>query len=252
MREFADSLVTTGQVRISTFWHFQADEKPEIGDPDEGQAGVLFRNNTGDPWHITASQLDSAAMSPEGHSRFTVSKTLPPGDESWIEAAGGFNTYMYSLTTADMPSKSLMSRLGYNAAVEICDLDQFCYHTGAALRQLGISRFDSIAKGASRLRTSHGPVEYVDSKRRVITPSTANELNRSEDVDARELFSKLTKFQFQQEYRIAYYFMNPITEKTLSLDVRMHPAAEPVLIHDDGIPRISETVRLIEDSEFDD
>ena len=137
-KKYLRPLIEEGKVRLSTFWHFMADEKPEIGDADEGQSGVIFSNDTPEPWEISPELLDIAAMSDDGRFRFTESKILPPGDESWIEAAGGFNTFMFSLTEADAPSNGLMKRLGYDSAIEITDIDQFAKHTSGALLQLAV------------------------------------------------------------------------------------------------------------------
>lgn len=239
-----------GCVRLSTFWHFQSDEKSEIGDPDEGQSGYMFQNNTDSPWVITPDLLDAAAMSGEGFSRFSESKTLPAGDESWIESAGGFNTYMYSLTEAEAPSKSLMERLDYDSAIEICDIKGFTKHTSKALLQYLKKEFKAEDRGVTRVRCSFGPVKYVPSKRKIVTPSTIEILQKIDSVDTQELFTKLTRFSYQREFRIAYYFMNPDTEKILSLN--QYVPVYPVIVDNGSTPRISNTLRLIDPSEFVD
>ena len=75
-KRHVEKMLNEGQVRLSTFWHYQADESSEIGDPDEGQSGFMFRNDTLEPWEIEPKLLDAAAMSAEGHSRFKESKIL--------------------------------------------------------------------------------------------------------------------------------------------------------------------------------
>lgn len=246
-----DSILGDGRVRLSTFWHFMADEQPEIGDANEGQSGYMFLNNTAEPWEITPELLDAAAMSDEGHFRFSQPKFLPPGDESWVEAAGGFNTFMYSLTQADAPSTSLMERLGYDAAVEICDIAEFAKHTSQALLQLVNREYGFDRQGITRVRSVLGSVTYVKSKRQTVTPSTVDLLKDSAAVDARELFTKLDRFNYQSEYRIAYLFMNPDNEKAVSLGARF-PNLLPVIVGDAGTPRIAKTIRLIGPSEFAD
>ena len=136
--KYVDDMLNEGKVRISTFWHFSAHEQAEIGDPDEGQTRYAFRNDTEELWVLEPELLDAAALSVEGQPRHTEAKTLIPGDESWIEAAGGFNTFMYSLTEADSPSRSQMTRLDpeYDTAVEVIDLHGFANHTGSALQLL--------------------------------------------------------------------------------------------------------------------
>ncbi len=248
-REYSDAMLRQGKVRLSTFWHFQATEKEEIGDPDEGQAGFIFRNDTDEPWEITPELLDAAAMSPVGFPRFTEPKTLHPGDESWIEASGGFNTFMYSLTEAEAPSKSLMKRLGYDTAIEICDVSEFAKHTGQALKQFGNREFGFDRKGITRLRCTYGPVSYVSSKRTVVMPSTVEVLQSKNRTEGSELFTKLEIFRHQCEFRIAYYFMNPETDEAMSLNVQF-PNLYPVIVGDADVPRISKTLRLIEPSEF--
>ena len=244
-------MLDQGNVYLSTFWHFQAHEIPEIGDPDEGQSGYIFFNDTDEPWVITPDLLDAAAMSPAGHPRFTDSKTLPPGDESWIEAAGGFNTFMYSLTEAAAPSRSLMERLGYDCAIEICDIDEFANHTSRALKQHVDREFGFDEQGVTRLRCVFGPVNYARKKRAVVTPTTTDVMLRGDSVDNRQLFTKLTSFSYQSEFRIAYYFMNPDTDKAVSLTT-VFPDLRPVTVGDAGKPRISTTLRLIDPSEFVD
>ena len=244
-------MLTDGKVRLSTFWNFMADERPAIGDADEGQSGYIFRNDTEKPWEITPKHLDAAARSEKDRPRFSEPKALAPGDESWIEAAGGFNTYMYSLTQADAPSTSLMKTLGYDAAVEICDIDAFSEHTSHALKQLVNREYGFDGQGITRLRSLAGPVKYVSSKRQIVTPSTVDLLKEDDAVDARELFTKLQLFDYQSEFRIAYLFMNPDTDKAVSLGIKF-PNLLPVIVGDAGVPRIGKTLRQIELSEFTD
>ena len=248
-QKYVDALLNQGQVRLSTFWHFQADEKPEIGDPDEGESGFIFRNDTDEPWEIRPELLDAAAMSPEGYPRFSEPKTLPPGDESWIEAAGGFNTFMYSLTEAEAPSRSLMDQLGYDCALEVCDIGEFTKHTSQALKQHVNREFGFDKKGITRVRSVFGPVKYVPKKRTVVTPTTVEVLLRGDSVLSQELFTKLKKFSYQREFRIAYYFMNPETDKAVSLTTAF-PDLYPVIVGDAGTPRISKALRLVDPSEF--
>lgn len=244
-------MLDEGKVRLSTYWNFMAEEQPEIGDADEGQSGFIFRNDTSDPWEITPDLLDAAAMSDDGHSRYSASRILPPGDESWIEAAGGFNTFLYSLTEADAPSSSLMERLGYDVAVEVCDIEEFSKHTSQALLQLVNREYGFDRQGITRVRNLLGSVTYVKSKRQTVTPSTTELLMRSDAVGADELFKKLTKFCYQNEFRIAYLFMNPDTDKAVSLGTR-YPDLRPVIVGDAGTPRIASTLRPIGPSEFVD
>ncbi len=250
-QEYIASMINEGSVYLRTYWHFRANETPEIGDPDEGQSGFIFFNDTDKPWVITPDLLDAAAMSPPGSPRFTESKTLPPGDESWIEAAGGFNTFMYSLTQASVPSRSLMARLGYDSAVEVCDIDEFSKHSAQALRQLMNQEFGFDKRGITRVRCVLGPVDYVERKRAVVTPATTDLMLKGDSVDNRELFTKPITFSHQSEFRIAYYFMNPDTDKAISLNTDF-PDLYPVTIGDAGKPRISKTLRLIDSSEFID
>lgn len=244
-------MLNEGKVHLSTFWHFRAHEQAEIGDPDDGQVGFMFKNDTSDPWTIEPELLDAAAMSVPGHPRFHESKTLMPGDESWVEAAGGFDTFMYSLTEAAAPSKKLMERLGYDSAVEVTDVGSFMDHTGQALRQFGFREFGFDRHGYTRVRCQARPIAYVESKRRVVTPSTVDVLNETRELTDTEFFTKLKAFEHQSEFRIAYFFMNPDTETTASLDVRL-PQLYPVVIGDKGLRRIAETLRKIDQSEFVD
>ena len=138
-QSYLDAMLNQGKVRLSTFWHYQAHEQPEIGDLDEGQSGFIFKNDTNESWEITPDLLDKAAMSDEGAKRYFKSKVLAPGYESWIEGADGFNTFMYSLTDAEAPSKKLMEKLDYDCAIEICDIEEFANHTSKALRQFVIN-----------------------------------------------------------------------------------------------------------------
>ena len=249
-KKYATMMLEEGTVRLSTFWHFQADEKPEIGDPDEGQSGVVFHNDTLKEWTLEPELLDAAAMSVEGRSRFSEPKFLKPGQTSWIEAAGGFNTFMYSVTQAEAPSTTLMKRLGYDTAVEIKGFQSFVQHTGVTLRQHHIKTFGFDQKGFTRVRCISNKVRYVDSKRRTITPATAFTLVKNKPVLIDELFSKLkSKFSYQSEYRIAYFLMNPDSGEMVSMDVLL-PELYPVILDDAGIPRISETLRLVEETEF--
>ena len=126
--KYVDAMVSFGKVRVSTYWQYIVDENPEVGDADEGQAGVLFLNNTGMKWTVPAEQLDLAAGSTPGHSRFSEPKVLEPGQKSYIVAAGGFNTFMYSLAETKQPSRELMEQFGYDAAVEILDIEAFGTH----------------------------------------------------------------------------------------------------------------------------
>jgi hypothetical protein len=243
-------MLNQGQVLLSTFWHYQAHEKPEIGDPDEGQSGFIFLNDTDKPWEITPELLDAAAMSPKGYPRYSEPKTLPPGDESWIEAAGGFNTFMFSITEAEAPSKNLMEQLGYDCALEVCDIREFVNHTGQALRQHANREFGFDQKGITRLRCVYNSVKYVPKKRTVVTPTTVEVLfSRGDSVLIEELFTKRREFSYQREFRIAYYFMNPETDKAVSLTTAF-PDLRPVIVGDAGIPRISKALRLIDRSEF--
>ena len=251
-QKYLDSFLNQGQVRISTFWHFQSDETPEIGDPDEGQSGFKFLNNINEPWEIPPELLDAAAMSAEGHPRYFESKILPPGDESWIEGAGGFNTFMYSLTEAEAPSRSLMDRLGYDCAIEICDIEGFAKHTSLALRQLVNREFGFEQEGITRVRSIFGRVIYVPIKRTVITRENIEVLLGKDSVENIELFTKLNRFKYQNEFRIAYFFMNPVdNEKAVSLTTA-YPDLRPVIVHDAGTPRIRKTIRLIDSSKFAD
>ena len=244
-------MLNLGNVYLSTFWDFQAHEIAEIGDPDEGQSGFIFFNDTDEPWIITPDLLDAAAMSSTGHPRFTESKILPPGDKSWIEAAGGFNTFMYSLTKAEAPSRSLMERLGYDCAIEVCDIDEFAKHTSGALNQHVNREFGFDEKGITRVRCVLDKVNYARTKRAVVTPTTTEIMLRGDSVDNRQLFTKLTSFCYQSEFRIAYYFMNPDIDKAVSLTTEF-PELRPVTVGDGGKPRISTTLRLIDPSEFVD
>lgn len=250
MQKYSDAMLNQGKVRLSTFWHYRADENAEIGDPDEGQSGYIFRNDTDEPWEITPDLLDAAAMSDEGFARYSEVKILLPGDESWIEGAGGFNTFMYSLTEANAPSKMLMDRLGYDSAIEICNFNEFANHTSQALKQFVDKELGFDQQGISRLRCVSGKVTYESSKRTIVTPSTVDsKLRRKDSIDNRELFTKLVGFKHQNEFRIAYYFMNPDTDKAISLG-RRFPELLPVIVGDANVPRISKTLRLIDPSEY--
>lgn len=249
LEKYLNAMLSQGHVHISSFWHFRAHEDSEIGDPEEGQSGFMFRNDTNIPWEISPALLDAAAMSVAGRPRFNVSKTLMPCDESWIEAAGGFNTFMYSLSQAESPSTKLMRRLGYDAAVEIVDIEAFATHTASALRQHLVRELQLDRIGATRLRCVQKKVEYVDSKRRIVTPSTVDVLQSKTSIAVEEFFTKFRRHEYQSEFRIAYFMMNLETDKYLSLDIKA-PDLYPVIVGDAGIPRIAKTLRRIDPSEF--
>lgn len=250
-KKFSDAFLSKGQVRISTFWDYKSNEKLEIGDSEEGQTGFIFFNNTKDPWEVAPELLDLAAMSSPGHSRYKESKIINQGDEGLIMAAGGFNTFMYSVTKADNPSKSLMEQFGYDTAIEIIDINKFAQFTSEALRQFLINELKVDKVGATRLRCVKNDVKYVKSKRRIVTPSTIRTLHERRELMMDDFFSKPASLSHQSEFRIAYFLMNPETEKYLSLDLNF-PELRPVIINDAGIPRISTVLRLIDPSEFID
>lgn len=249
--KYLDAMLDQGQVRLSTYWHFRAHEDAEIGDPEEGQSGFLFRNDTSEPWEIAPPLLDAAALSIEGYPRFSEARTLMPGEEGWIESAGGFNTFMFSMTEADAPSAKLMERLRYDSAIEVVDEDAFATHTARALRQHLIREFAFDQDGYTRMRCISKPVEYVESKRRIVTPSTVERLLDTTSIAVTELFTKPKTFEYQSEFRIAYFVMDPKTNKTLTLDNRL-PGLYPLVVGDAGIPRIAPTLRRISASEFVD
>jgi len=249
--EFIDDMLKCGQVRISTYWDYRANEELEIGDSEEGQSGFIFYNDTNKPWKIEPHLLDAASISSPGHSRFKEPKILNPGDEGLILAAGGYNTYMYSVTKADHPSKSLMKQLGYNAAVEIEDIEAFAKYTSEALRQHLIRDLKLDQLGATRLRCIYHEVKYVTSKRKIVTPSNIDIVHAKRELMIDEFFTKLNELSHQSEFRIAYFMMNPKTDKYLSLDLNF-PELRPVIINDANTPRISKTLRLITPSEFID
>ena len=90
------------------------------------------------------------------------------------------------------------------------------------------------------MRCVFGPVKYVLSKRTFVTPSTIEKSLNRDTIIGQDLFTKLTNFRYQCEFRIAYYFMNPETDKAISLNTLI-PDLWPVIIGDGKEPR---TVQL--------
>ena len=249
-QKYVEAMLNEGKVRLSTFWDFQVHERAEVRDPDEGQSGFIFRNTQSAPWVITAEQLNLASMGVTERPRWKEPKTLMPGDEGWIEGAGGFNTFMYSSTTADAPSTQLMDKFGYDAAVEIVDIESFARFTGEVLQRHLSSELELDKYDCTATRCLMRSVDYVESKRRLVTPSTVEVLpGQNSLTDARELFTKIKRFEPESEFRIAYFFMNPTTEQALQLDTGF-PKLRPVIVGDRGTPWIAKTLRRIDPSEF--
>jgi len=257
-----DDMINLGKVHLGSFWAFRRDERDEIDDPDEGEAGFILFNNTDEPWVVSPETLDAAALSPANHPRFTEPLEIAPGDESLFIGAGGFNTYLYCLTIAESPSRKLMSELGYDCAVEVlCEEPnkpmEFSHHLAKAAHQVLDETAGVKARGFTNYSIEALPVRYVEAKRTLITPATEHDLFvlKKQPLNKHALFTKTKHFEYQSEFRIVLtYHRKGHPEDPLPIEPTLGGSNAPlaVTVGDFGDGRIGKLLRRIPDSEFID
>jgi hypothetical protein len=244
----------------------------EAGDRDEGAAPYILHNDTDNAWDLDADDFKrahqsllpaesslsaesllrnfSSQMDLEWNGDELIRMTLPPGARMGFGMANrGFNSFMFSLSEVDAPSRSVMQKLGYNAAYEVTDIERFSEKVTVALTILlrrdnpGLSlRLIAGEKAADedQVRWGHRRVEYVDVKPITVTPSTADLLKPG--IKPEEWFRKPTRFADESEYRISWVLFN-------SQGLFGSLTYDAIVI---GKQSISETVRRIHASEFVD